>query len=70
MCIRDSSLKNAQEKLEDYTITSTIDGEVIEKNLDVGDNISGLSNSGASVTYPAIIYDRSEPVSYTHLPPT
>ena len=54
------SLKNAQEKLEDYTITSTIDGEVIEKNLDVGDNISGLSNSGASVTYPAIIYDRSE----------
>ena len=33
---------------------------MIEKNLDVGDNISGLSNSGASVTYPAIIYDRSE----------
>ena len=58
------SLKNAQEKLEDYTITSTIDGEVIEKNLDVGDNISGLSNSGASVTYPAIIYDRSELTSY------
>ena len=55
-----SPWKNAQEKLEDYTITSTIDGEVIEKNLDVGDNISGLSNSGASVTYPAIIYDRSE----------
>ena len=26
----------------------------------MGDNISGLSNSGASVTYPAIIYDRSE----------
>ena len=41
-------------------INLTIDGEVIEKNLDVGDNISGLSNSGASVTYPAIIYDRSE----------
>ena len=54
------SLQSAQEVLENYTITSTIDGEVIEKNLDVGDNISGLSNSGASVTYPAIIYDRSE----------
>ena len=57
---KENALKAAQEKLEDYTITSTIDGEVIEKNLDVGDNISGLSNSGASVTYPAIIYDRSE----------
>ena len=54
------SLKNAQEKLEDYTITSTITGEVIEKNLDVGDNISGVSSSGASVSYPAVIYDRSQ----------
>ena len=54
------SLKSAQEKLEDYTITSTIDGEVIEKNLDVGDNINGMSNSGTTVTYPAVIYDRSQ----------
>ena len=54
------SLKSAQEKLEDYTITSTIDGEVIEKNLDVGDNINGMSSSGATVTYPAVIYDRSQ----------
>ena len=54
------SLKNAQEKLEDYTITSTITGEVIEKNLDVGDNISGMSSSGSTVTYPAVIYDRSQ----------
>ena len=30
------SLQNAQRQLEDYTITSTIDGQVIEKNLDVG----------------------------------
>ena len=44
------SLQNAQEKLEDYTITSTITGEVIEKNLDVGDNISGMSSSGSTVT--------------------
>ena len=54
------SLKNAQEKLDDYTITSTIDGEVIEKNLEVGDNISGVSSSGTSVSYPAVIYDRSQ----------
>ena len=54
------SLQNAQEKLEDYTITSTITGEVIEKNLDVGDNINGMSSSGSTVTYPAVIYDRSE----------
>ena len=54
------SLQNAQEKLEDYTITSTITGEVIEKNLDVGDNISGMSSSGSTVTYPAVIYDRSK----------
>lgn len=54
------SLKSAQEKLGDYTITSTIDGEVIEKNLDVGDNINGMSSSGTTVTYPAVIYDRSQ----------
>ena len=54
------SLKNAQEKLDDYTITSTIDGQVIEKNLDVGDNINGMSSSGTTVTYPAVIYDRSQ----------
>ncbi len=54
------SLKSAREKLEDYTITSNIDGQVIEKNLDVGDNINGMSSSGASVTYPAVIYDRSQ----------
>ena len=54
------SLRNAQEQLDDYTITSTIDGEVIEKNLDVGDNIRGLSSSGSSTAYAAVIYDRSE----------
>ena len=45
------SLQNAQDKLEDYTITSTITGEVIEKNLDVGDNISGVTANGT--TFPA-----------------
>ncbi len=56
------TLKNAQDSLENYTITSTIDGTVIEKNLDVGDNIDGTSTAGASatgVTYPAVIYDLS-----------
>ncbi|MBM6870022.1 efflux RND transporter periplasmic adaptor subunit [Pseudoflavonifractor phocaeensis] len=54
------SLESAQKRLEDYTITSPIDGTVIEKNLDVGDNING-SNTTAStgVTYPAVIYDLS-----------
>ena len=54
------SLRNAQDKLEDYTITSTITGEVIEKNLDVGDNINGMSTSGSSVSYAAVIYDLSQ----------
>ena len=53
------SLQNAQNQLEDYTITSTIDGEVIEKNLDVGDNISGMTASGSTAAYAAVIYDRS-----------
>ena len=54
------SLQNAQRQLEDYTITSTIDGEVIEKNLDVGDNIGGMTTSGSSASYAAVIYDRSQ----------
>ena len=57
------TLKNAQDSLEDYTITSTIDGTVIEKNLDVGDNIDGTNSTASSVsgsvTYPAVIYDLS-----------
>lgn len=55
------TLKNAQDSLENYTITSTIDGTVIEKNLDVGDNIDGTSTAGSSagVSYPAVIYDLS-----------
>lgn len=53
------TLQNAKDRLEDYSITSTIDGTVIEKNYDVGDNIDPSSNSTSSVTYPAIIYDMS-----------
>lgn len=53
------NLQNARDKLEDYSITSTIDGTVIEKNVDVGDNIDGTSAAATGVTYPAIIYDLS-----------
>ena len=59
------TLQSAQDSLENYTITSTIDGTVIEKNLDVGDNIDGASTTSAGNTgtagssYPAVIYDLS-----------
>ena len=56
------SLQSAQQRLEDYTITSPIDGTVIEKNLDVGDNIDGTNmtaSASGGVTYPAVIYDLS-----------
>ena len=51
-------LQNAKDNLEDYSITSTIDGTVIEKNYDVGDNIDATSST-TNVTYPAVIYDLS-----------
>ena len=55
------SLQNAQNSLEDYTITAPFTGEVIEKNLDVGDNVSGMSASATGGTaYAAVIYDRSQ----------
>lgn len=54
------SLESAQNNLDDYTITSPIDGTVIEKNVDVGDNIDGTTaSSGMTVSYPAVIYDLS-----------
>lgn len=53
------NLQNAKDKLEDYSITSTIHGTVIEKNIDVGDNIDGTASTASGVTYPAVIYDLS-----------
>ncbi|NCB63039.1 MAG: HlyD family efflux transporter periplasmic adaptor subunit [Clostridia bacterium] len=53
------NLQNAKDKLEDYSVTSTIDGTVIEKNVTVGDNIDGTASTTAGVTYPAVIYDLS-----------
>lgn len=54
------SLERAQDSLEDYTITSPIDGTVIEKNYKEGDNYdpSTASTSGASA-FMAVIYDMS-----------
>ena len=49
------TLQNARDKLEDYSITSTIDGEVIEKNYDVGDNIDATTGSTSGVTYPVTV---------------
>lgn len=54
------SLARAEDTLEDYTITSPIDGTVIEKNYKTGDNIdpSTASQSGNSA-FLAVIYDMS-----------
>ena len=54
------SLQNARDKLEDYSITSTITGTVIEKNVDAGDNVGGSTAATAGYTYMAVIYDLSE----------
>ncbi len=53
-------LRIAQDVLEDYTISSPIDGTVIEKNYKAGDNIdpSTAATSGQSA-YMAVIYDLS-----------
>lgn len=54
------SLERAQDSLEDYTITSPIEGTVIEKNYKTGDNYdpSTASQSGSSA-FMAVIYDMS-----------
>ncbi len=54
------SLERVQDSLEDYTITSPIEGTVIEKNYKEGDNYdpSTASTSGASA-FMAVIYDMS-----------
>jgi len=53
------SLQNAMDRLEDYSITSTISGTVIEKNVEVGDNVGGSAAANATSTYMAVIYDLS-----------
>ncbi len=54
------ALQSARDTLDNYRITSTITGTVIEKNVDVGDNIDATAaGAGTSITYPAVIYDMS-----------
>ena len=48
------TLQQAQDVLENYTITAPIDGTVIEKNVKAGDKVDGI-DSGAL----AVIYDLS-----------
>ena len=54
------NLQRAQDSLDDYTITSPIDGTVIEKKYKAGDNVdpTTATTAGAS-TYMAVIYDMS-----------
>jgi len=56
----ENNLESAKENLDDYTITSPIDGTVIEKNYKAGDNYdpSTASTSGSSA-FMAVIYDMS-----------
>ena len=49
------NLEDAQEMLEDYSITSPISGTVIEKNFKVGDTIDATT----SATVMAVVYDMS-----------
>ena len=53
------SLQTAQDNLDNYTITSPIDGTVIEKNYKPGDNIDPSSAASGASTFMAVIYDMS-----------
>ena len=56
-----NSLKRTEDSLEDYTITSPIDGTVIELNYNVGDNFdpSALASTPTVSPYMAVVYDMS-----------
>ena len=45
------SLQSAQDKLEDYTITAPISGEVVEKNFKVGDNLDSTNSEALAVIF-------------------
>lgn len=51
-----TSLENAQERLDDYSITSPITGTVVEKTVKAGDNVGTGSNANSTL---CIIYDLS-----------
>ena len=49
-----ASLENAQDRLDDYMVTSPITGTVVEKTVKAGDNVGTGSNSNNTL---CIIYD-------------
>ena len=49
-----ASLENAQDRLDDYKVTSPITGTVVEKTVKAGDNVGTGSNSNNTL---CIIYD-------------
>ena len=51
-----NNLENAQNRLDDYSITSPITGTVVEKDVKAGDNVGTSSNSNNTL---CIIYDLS-----------
>ena len=51
-----NSLESAQDRLDDYSVTSPITGTVVEKTVKVGDNVGTGSNSNNTL---CIIYDLS-----------
>lgn len=53
-----SKVDSTQDDYDNYTITAPISGQVITKEIKVGDNIS--RSSGSSSTTMAVIYDLSE----------
>lgn len=46
-----TSLENARDNLEDYSVTAPISGTVVTKNAKAGDNIEGGSGSTLCVIY-------------------
>ncbi len=53
------SLQNAVDSLEDYSITSPIDGTIIEMNYKAGDNVDPSNTASTGISYMAVIYDMS-----------
>lgn len=53
------SLQSARDSLDDYTITSPIDGTIIEMNYKTGDNVDPSSAASTGISYMAVIYDMS-----------
>ena len=51
-----ASLENAQDRLDDYMVTSPITGTVVEKTVKAGDNVGTGSNSNNTL---CIIYDQT-----------